>query len=291
VILLGRDKVGKSILAQQMAFNMSCGEPFLGEYPTEQICTLYVQVEGKLRGKGATYDRIVSMEEAVAWNQKNFNLIYRPGLLMNTDEGMKIFQAMIERKLNEGMPRPKLIIFDPLYMCMLGDISSQPDSSRMCTNLRVISDTYDCAIMLIHHEHREKYNEKGAKLDEGSGSIFGSFVWSAFPDHVLLFRRIGGPRSLVRELTCDVQRSGAVKDKLELTFVEPVPLCFELKGEVEPYIKVVESQLNDKPITAEEIHKATNLSYHSVNKALVWLRKGNKVKSVCNGYPKLWVRC
>lgn len=287
IIVLGKEKAGKSILVQQMAFNMSCGEPFLGKYPTIKSCVLYVQVEGKLRGMGGTQERIKNMEEAISWEQSNFNLIYMPGLLINTDEGMKRFEALIKRKLDEGMPVPKVIVFDPLYQCMYGDMTSQPDSSRMTTNLRIISDTYDCTLIIIHHTHRDKFTDGGQKLDEGSGSIFGSFVWGAFADHILLFKKTG---KLTRELICDVQRSGVVKDRIDMTFIEPIPLLFEEKGEVEPYINIVEAQLSNKPNTTERIVNTTNLPYHSVNKALVWLRKQGKIKSMNSTYPKEWIK-
>lgn len=291
VILAGKEKSGKSVFAQQMAFALSCGEPFLSEYKSKQISTIYIQLEGKL---GQTQDRVNDMIEAVAWNKKNFNLIFYPGLEINTPEGLDEVIKMIDEAIVNSMPRPQLIIIDPLYMCIRGDLCNQVDASNTCKALRLIADKYDCALILVHHQHKAIRNMKTkAVIDEGDDSLFGSFIWKAFPDHIFMFKKV---RKGHNELTCDTQRSSEVMEKLELNYIgRPAghkglyPLMYELRGDVAPYIQCVEANLSKEiEFTADEIAIKTKLSYSTIMKAFRALKEEKKLICVNNGHPKKW---
>ena len=283
IFLVGRAKIGKSIFAQQIAFSISSGEPFLSQYKTNKGCCLYLQAEGKL---SETRDRILNMLEGVSWDASNFNLVFYPGLALNTSNGIRELKRLIDNKVAEGMPIPKLIILDPLYMWMAGDLSNQAAASTMCQNMRVLTSHYDCALMVIHHEHKLRRNDKGDLIKEGDESIFGSFVWQAFPDHILIFSRLVGN---YRELSCTTQRSAKVIKKLELSMLDPTPLMFEIRGDVAPYIKVIEKNLRSNfAIMPQELVDITGLSYNSVKRALAYLRKANLIEKEGTSYPVKW---
>lgn len=285
IILVGRAGIGKSIFSQQIAFALSSGEPFLSEYPAKKSSVLYVQAEGRL---AETKRRINNMLEATPWDSKNFHLIFYPGLTLNRPEGLNSLISLIDHNmLNCDMPKPKLIILDPLYMCMVGDLCEQKEASAMCRSMRVLTDRYESAIMLVHHEHRPRREEKtGNVIFEGSESIFGSFVWQAFADHIFGF---SGMRGGGRELACFKQRSGDVISKIELDFIEPIPLGFELKGDNEPFIKMVLRVLKDtNGLSIEGIMTKADLPYNSVKRAIIKLRKADRISKVDSNYPTVW---
>lgn len=288
VILAGKAKSGKSVFAQQMAFAMSCGEPFLSTYETKAGCTIYIQAEGKVN---ETRRRVVSMAQGVSWNKRNFHVLYAPGMAINTANGLGFLTGEIDTAIAEkGVPKPKLIILDPLYMCIVGDLCNQVDATNTCKSLRILADRYSCAILLIHHEHRPVRDRDKNIIYEGSGGIFGSYIWQAYPDYVLMFRKKQGRGK--NELTCDIQRATEeeVVSKIDLTYLGPDPTMYEIESDVAPYIRKVEMAMGKKmPLTTQQISEKTGLAYQSVAQALGRLRKEKIIEVISNGaYPKQW---
>ena len=120
VILSGKEKSGKSVFAQQLAFALGSGEPFLSSFKSHQSCVVYIQLEGK---RSETRQRVNAMKQGVSWHSTNFNLVYEPGLSINTDQGLELLVHKIDKGLiDNNIASPKLIVFDPLYMCVHGDL-------------------------------------------------------------------------------------------------------------------------------------------------------------------------
>ena len=284
VILIGDAGIGKSILTQQMCFALSTGEPFLSEYTTNECSTLIVQAEGEL---GETRMRVKNMLEGASWKADNFNLIFYPGLALDTDKGCHILVTIIDNKVKEGMPPPKIIVLDPLYMMMQGDICNQKDVTAFCKNMRLITARYQCALLILHHKHRQRRTPTGIPIQEGADSIFGSFAWKAFVDRLYDFSALKGG---VRRLSADKKRAGGGIDSIDLTFIEPTPLLFEIKGDISPFIRAVELNLSvDEAKSPQDICEITKLPYNSVKKALTELRKAGKIEKRTSGYPVKWV--
>lgn len=281
-ILVGKAKMGKSILAQQMAFSISCGGEFLNEFKTKKGNCLYIQLEGKL---GQTRNNINNMLEGVDWQEDNFNLLYYFGLSLNNSYGLDILLKLIDGRIAEGMPKPILIIIDPLYMAMQGNLCDQEQASNMCRHLRIIGDRYSSSILIIHHEHRIKHDDKGRIIMEGEEALFGSFVWQAFPDHIFLLNNIRGKG---KELTCNTQRSAKIIPHLELDFIEPVPLMFERKTDLSHYVKIVYESIDDKGMDIREIADKSRLPINTVRSAVARLRQGNKIERLENRFPYIW---
>lgn len=283
IILVGKAGISKSIFVQQMMFSISCGEPFLSQYKSSTNSIVYVQAEGTLP---ETKKRVRNMLEAVSWDSKRFNLLFYPNVILNRDFGIKNFMKLIDDKIGEGMENPKLIVLDPLYMCMHGDMTKQEEASRMCKGLSIIREKYNCAILIVHHEHRPKMDEKGGWRQEGSESLYGSMVWQAFADTIF---GVVGTAGGHRRLLCYKQRSGEVIEQIDLSFIQPVPLLFEIKGDVAPFIKTVQMNLKKNfAITPYELVSITGLSYNSIKRAITYLRKAELITKEGEGYPVRW---
>lgn len=272
--LLGREKVGKSILALQMAMCLTSGTPFLSKYEIpEPVDVLYVQTEGK---KHDTVERIKAMvnDRGLSWDPRKFHLLYYHSFALDTGEGLNHF-----RQLVQPFPKPKVMILDPLYMSMQGDMIDNHHARAMVRNLRKITEEMNCALLILHHQHRPYRGLDGHSVEETTDdSIFGSFVWKAFADHVLsMYMR----KDKVRLLTCNTQRTSRVIENVELNLIAPYPLYFEILGEDQkPYIQVVYDYMKGyaKPITAQGIGSYTKLSPSAIKKSLMILIKEGKVK-------------
>ena len=275
VVLLAREKVGKSLLSLQMACSLSCGEALFGEYEIlEPMQVLYIQTEST---RSETIERLKNMtgNNGLTWNPDNFYLYSTHSMALDTQEGYDHLLGL----LHEYHLKPRVIFVDPLYMSMQGGLTDDLASRHMSSHLRQLADTFEAAMVVNHHEHRPKKDQKGDWIDEGDASIMGSFVWKAFPNHIIHLRlRPDGLRSL----ECTTQRSSRVIKDLRLELVQPHPLYYRIHGTPDhmPYVDTVRKWVlnRSKPVCAKTIIDGTGLSRSAVMKSLSYLSdQRNKV--------------
>ena len=208
--IIASEKAGKSIFTSQMAFAMTCGRPFLDCFDVARpLNVLYVQAEGSL---SETHDRIQSStsDGGCSWDPQRWRHFYPPALALDTEAGYEDFVGRIR---SSGF-NPDVIIIDPLYMAMSGGLSDETQSRKFCRNIRQIKEDFDCSFIVVHHQHRDKTDSFGRKINEGDNAIMGSFVWKAFPSHILHIEN--NKKTKLRRLTCQTQRSSEVLEEMEL---------------------------------------------------------------------------
>jgi len=278
VFLLGKEKSGKSILALQMMCALTSGSAFLGKFEVPaKYPILYVQAEGKLRD---TIERLKCMtsELGVEFEPDNFHLLYYHSISLDTPQGYEEYIRLTEHIPVEK--HPKVIFLDPLYMSMMGDLIDNQCARNMVRNIRKICDAFNCAIVILHHENKPTRNKDGNKIERGKNeTIFGSFVWSAFVDHVLA---IDLKDNGFRRLSCDTQRTSKVVRDVEINLVHPYPLYFEIVGDVQkPYVSEVYNAIRcidiEEGTTRQALVSQLNLSVSAVEKSLKVLLNEQKI--------------
>jgi len=274
VLVLASEKAGKSILGMQMACALTKGGHFLGEYEVpEPQKVLYVQCEGS-REETQTRLRMMVKEQFSGWCPENFFHMYPPSLSLDTDEGMKTFlEAITVTKL-----RPDVIFIDPLYMAMQGDLIDNKAARLFCRNIRKIKEMFDCTVIINHHKRRPQKDKEGHYVDKGDDEIMGSFVWKAFPSHILTLHK--KPNN-TRSLNCETQRGGNVVKNLVLELVEPDPLFFKIIYEQDcktAPVKIVEYlKQNPQGNTADNIAKELKINPSSIRKSLSSMLQDSRV--------------
>lgn len=181
LMIIGEAGIGKSIFALQMACCLSCGDSFMDEYDVpKQVCILYVQTEGKLE---QTKERLEKMAVGIDVDLDLFNIYYAPEVELDTSTGLRRFLDTIEAKQQVGMKVPRVIFIDPLYSAMRGNLVDNLAVKMFTNNLKIISDLYQCSIVLIHHEHKRRRDFRGAQIEETGGeAVMGSTIWNNFVD-------------------------------------------------------------------------------------------------------------
>lgn len=223
-MVIGGEKAGKSLLIQQLLFSMTTGEtPFLDHYEVTRPCKItYIQIEGELVD---TQDRFKRMMKSLDFNKDNFQIIFSEPLGLEKKENML---GLI--KTIKDFHLPDIIIFDPLYFCFNGSLSDDDTVRRFLGHIRIMKDEFNCAVLIVHHTHRIKFNQKTGKIiEEGDEALFGSSALKWWPDHLIFFTL--DKNTLKRDFRCTTQRSGDILDHLELKLVQPDPLYF---SNVEP---------------------------------------------------------
>lgn len=273
VLLVGREKANKSTLVLQMMCALSSGEPLFEEFEVPASTnSVYVQAEGKIQNTKSNFE---NMRKAVPNDPERMRFIYRHALPLDTQPG---FDFLLNEITKWGR-KVDVVFIDPLYQSMSGDLRDQQDASKMTANLRLLQGSFECTIVLVHHGHRPIRDERREVVDEGDDATFGSFVWKAWPDTVLLMERTKGHKNL-RRLSCDTQRMGNVVESVELVLVEPSPFCLQLRGEA-PIDKLVFSNLDATPKTIEELSTTVRRHRNHVSIALRRLIESG-VAACCN---------
>ena len=283
VLLVGKEKANKSTLAMQICCHLTSAEPLFGEYEIPRaIDCAYIQAEGKL---ASTQSNLKNMTRVIPIDTSKLMFLYYPSIPINRSEGLKQILSDLD-----SWRRPELIVVDPLYQTIAGDISSQPDSTNMTANLRGLSEHFNCAIMLVHHAHRPHKDKDGSIIDEGDDSVFGSFVWKAFPDTVMLLEKVKGYKNY-RRYSCMTQRMGNVVEELDLLLVEPEPLYLQIR-EGQPVDSLIESNMNCDPFTIADIVNRIGRDRKLVSSALHRLVYQKKVSIIStNTKPILFQKC
>lgn len=268
IVILAKEKVGKSILSMQMACAMSSGKPFLGEYGVfEPMEVAYISTEGK---QHQLIERFKSMLGTVEAGMDRLHVLSTHSVALDTNDGLQL----IEELLDKQNLHPKVIFLDPLYMSMQGDLSDNRASRDMSRNIRKLGEKYEAAIILVHHEHRQKRAEDGAVIEEGDNAIMGSFVWKAFPDHVIHLRKLPDNTRLI---SCSTQRDTRVVQDMKLELVS-VPLHYKILGNPDKPVSVdqiLESITKNGPINTKELTLATGLALPTIKRGLAYLQRPN----------------
>lgn len=269
VILVGDDKAGKSLITFQMICSLTTKHPFLDRFKVKKPCKVsYVQCEGELEDTQLRFKR---MTKVIDFDPKNFQIDYSSGL----DLGNKEFALNFMERFREF--KPDILVLDPVYASMSGDLSDNKAVRDYTNNLRIIKDSLNCCVLLIHHTHRIKYNQKTGKfMEEGDNAIFGSRFFKAWADHTLLFAY--DDKNNLRIMQCQTQRSANIEKSVKMILhgkEDTDPLYFEETDQNptrEDMIIVTLNKHKEEGITKNDFVDETKLSeqcfYRTVKKML-----------------------
>ena len=285
VLLLASEKVGKSILSMQMMCALTCGGTFLEEFDVfEPKKVLYIQAEGD---RYETIDRLKRMtsEQGVKWNPDNFYHMFAPSLSLDTQEG---YDDLCNKIIDTGF-KPDVVCEDPLYMAMSGDLIDNLRSRMFCRFNRELQAKFNCSIIIDHHERRPSKDKSGRYYNDGDNSIMGSFVWKAFPSHII---RMIKKKDDTRVMTCSTQRNGSVVPEIHLRMHTKTPLMFTVisndKCIAEQMLKIM--RIENRPMTLKEFVDNYGLAVGSVGKALPKLAREGKVQRCNPGHRPIWYK-
>ena len=151
-LLIARQKEGKSTLALQLAVDVSCGEPFLGQYKTQRCLVTYVDYENRpYRLK----DRAIDVARGRRLDNVTFrtfdNISERDVALLG--EQFEKLQNMVEEI------RPGLLIIDPLRLAIDKDSSDERSAVEALDQAaRLKGVNPELAILLVHHVKKNQDN-------------------------------------------------------------------------------------------------------------------------------------
>lgn len=234
VMMLAADPgAGKSVIALQMIMNLSAGEKLFGELEIERPQRVYYfQLEGSTP---EFMSRIRRMKDACKFQADN--IVWDTLKLMNVLDKKQVNQIIAGMK--EYGPLD-VVIIDPIYKAVVGALKEEEPAKAIIAFSDLLKDTFNCAVVMIHHTHRTKYARDGAAIDEDD-PFFGSQWLKAHIDIGYHFKRVANS-STRSTLICKKDRNSKVRKLISLSF-DPEFFTIALernKGELTAYEKVLE---------------------------------------------------
>lgn len=151
---------GKSTVFTQAILEMSAGHPVFGYFHVPRpVNTYYIQLEGSF---DETLERIGYMEPVCLPDYDN--LVWDMPSMLNCMDMISVTQTL--QRIQRWDKIPDLIVVDPIYMAIMGDLAKGEVSSALVHFAQRLKRAFDCAVILIHHTHRTKYSNEGTKVHE-----------------------------------------------------------------------------------------------------------------------------
>lgn len=204
IIIYGKYKTFKSMLAKSMAMSLAYGIDFQGDIPVyrDGCSVLYVQSE---ISEPLLHQRMKPMWTNLTGRKieaplKPMWVATSPFLVLDMDWGYNELRDTIEEL------RPEVVILDPVYKFMSGSITDPNSVGNFVRSLDKLIADYNCALILLHHTRKPPVGQ----LQEASGAsddMVGAQTFSSWADTVLKIQPKGGDlggNNIV--LKCDVAR-------------------------------------------------------------------------------------
>lgn len=191
LLVCGPTHAGKSSLDMQMAISWSLNLPFLGIRPARPLRSLIIQAENDdgemaLMRDGVCGGLNLSPEQRAVVGSSVFT--YREDTL----RGPRFFSEIVTPLLE--IHTPDLLILDPTFNYIAGEVSNQRDVTTFCRNqLHPLIRRFHCGCMLVHHTNKPATGKEKPEWRAGEYAYLGSgsAEWANFPRAVLSIQSIG----------------------------------------------------------------------------------------------------
>ncbi len=165
LVIFGEPKTFKSLFAQQLAFCLSIGAPWLN-FKTTKLKTLYIQAEVP---RWMFRKRVVKMGSNITVPPDALYFETNRRMKLDKESGLKDVENNIKRL------RPKLLIIDPMYKFTSGP--EEQTILRFVDNLDYLIDAYPpLTVVLIHHSRKPRTNLTGSVVDQGGAELRGPII-------------------------------------------------------------------------------------------------------------------
>lgn len=165
----------KSYLAQHLTMCAITGNPFLGQFPIENLDNrpiLYIDEENRI---STLKERLVKLKKGMPKDDKVCKLftLIDAGIKFDAHQkgkGSEIDQLnLTEFKIMVAKYKPQIVVFDSFIRFFLGDENFSSDVRQVFDTIKAIMNENDCSCIVLHHTSKNTGNGKSSL--RGSGDI------------------------------------------------------------------------------------------------------------------------
>lgn len=181
MIIYGRQKLGKSLIANNLMWSLMGGQDWYGiKTPVSGTSTMYVQVEVSDR---RLQDRMLKMQtyykSFLTYKVKAASWVWTvQGLKLDTAEGVE----RLERHVKSHTP--EVLILDPMYK-LLANPNEPENILKFQSGLEYLQSVCNMAIVIIAHPRKQQTDPDPNQPDGDSSDLYGPMFNTAWPDTVI----------------------------------------------------------------------------------------------------------
>ena len=268
VVFAGPKKLGKTVFSQNMSLAIANGTNFLGfRVPTAQR-VLYIQQEVALRW---FKERLEYMMKALPAGpaKDNFHHVSRRGIVLTDQNTLSIVGRWIEQT------KPRLVIFDPLYLFHTGEENSARDMTKLFRPMFKLVEDYAVSVWIVHHHG--KPNQLFSGYDDSDKSRGSSVIGGATDANIAMTRvtgkkyKLDGPVGSYATLSFEFRNLEPREEiviyrKPETLFYELVDAALAKKV---TYKDVAAYVADHKPILRKDLIEALRVEYEAGERTVV----------------------
>jgi hypothetical protein len=221
LLWVGQEKAGKTLFSMQAFLCcLTTGIPLIDKHaiPKPRKVT-YILLEGDL---AESQDRIMRLNKQLDIDPNNFTFIFLPRLMLHEDNGQyglfNTIKAIKEHNCHE------VVVIDPLYRALSGSLNDDRVVRELVVNFDKLKDELNCALVIIHHTHKKKFDMRGKVITEGDEATFGSVWIKAWASQIVM--QTYDVTTGLRGFYCQTQRGGDIIKECNLKLIQPDPLYF-----------------------------------------------------------------
>lgn len=224
LVIYGRYKALKSMLELDMAFALASGDDWIGFHTKpEGSRVFYLQLEipyGLLRIRLAkTWKGRSGHQQPV--DHKNLRFWTQHFLKLDSSVGIHLLDHYLQEH------RPDVLIVDPLYKVLSGNLLQAVDVQRVLDTLDTFIAKYSLSVVVVSHTRKGEIDMG----EWGSDDLIGSVFLSAWADTIVKVERKGGDRldvkfDVVRHAEEELEKREVLFDRNTLEFsliMKPAP--------------------------------------------------------------------
>ena len=222
LLWVGQEKSGKTLFSMQAFLCcLTTGYPLIDKHniPRPRKVT-YILLEGDL---AESQDRILRLRRQLDIDPNNFVFMFLPRLMFHKEDGQYGLQHIIGEIKKRACH--DVVVIDPLYRAFCGSLNDDTVVRDVVSNFDRLKDALDCALVIIHHTHKKKFDVRGKIIIEGDEATFGSVWIKAWASQIVM--QTYDVTTGMRGFYCQTQRGGDIVKECNLALVQPDPLYFK----------------------------------------------------------------
>ena len=281
LLIVGEPKARKSFLLDQTAFELAYGRQWLNSgYIPQPRRVLIFALEEWAESFAEREQKLLAGLKLTKALDGAVKMVESPPLpLTDTSVQSAIIQT-IERT------KPDVVCFDPFYMINDKDENSATEVAKTFHVLDSWQRAYGFTSIVVHHTKKAQFDNYGAPIDMGFGSVRGSIQFIAWPENILLVDVKGKEPNQSFKMYGKNRRGRSLPETV-LTFDDSTmvaTLHAEEAGQTDATLRVSDVLKSHRRLMlASEIQTLTGLSNGAVHNALNLLesqkRASNEVDS------------
>ena len=221
LLWVGQEKSGKTLFSMQAFLCcLTTGMPLIDKHPIPKPKKVtYILLEGDL---GESQDRIFRLNKQLDIDPANFVFMFLPRLMLHKEDGQYGLQHLVGEIKKHNCH--EVVVIDPLYRAFCGSLNDDNIVRDVVANFDRLKDALDCALVIIHHTHKKKFDIRGKVITEGDEAMFGSVWIKAWASQIVM--QTYDVTTGLRGFYCQTQRGGDIIKECNLKLVQPDPLYF-----------------------------------------------------------------